>query len=286
MFNPSITIKMGKQPKKQGQERNNALLQGANVPVVKPGNSSKARQAEAQDRRESQERNFSSNDDAMGDLMPRIYEQAKTDEPQTDEEQARDLAEDQIKRQLEADSFDEKPDLFTEIAEENHALQKTIKDLHEEAEMLASERNKWREQAEAEEKARLALAAQIAELSKDMAEMKEAKDKKPAQMEVIKPSAETEKVKIKFTTAADVISNAQNLIKIGMRIEYLKEKKAQLDSFIFGSSQTGESMTMKDAGGQEFTSNNPMLLKKIKDMVLHDIKNAIEQAELQLFDLA
>jgi archaellum component FlaC len=257
---------MGKSLKKQEEERNNALLESKNVQNAATDDTAKEKVI------------------ASSGTIVAYLSTAESRAIEEQDQDARDLEEDELKRQLDADDFEQTADLLHEIAIENESLQKTVKDLHEEAEMLANERNEWRERAEAQEKERQELAGQIAELSREIAGIK-AKDGQPAQMEVIKPR-QTEKVRQKPASAADVISNANNLIKIGMRIDYLKEKKAQMDSFIFGSSQTGESMTMKDAGGQEFTSSNPVLLKKIKDMVCADIKHAIEQAELQLFDLA
>jgi hypothetical protein len=43
---------------------------------------------------------------------------------------------------------------------------------------------------------------------------------------------------------------------------------------------------MKDANGQEFKSNNPVLIKKIKDLVLREIKQAIDEAEAEVMAMA
>jgi hypothetical protein len=65
-----------------------------------------------------------------------------------------------------------------------------------------------------------------------------------------------------------------------------REKRDELQGYIFGNSHTGEALQMKDANGKEFKSNNPVLIKKVKDLVLSEICTAIEQAEAEIMELA
>ncbi len=268
------------------------MKKGSKNANTQGGNYAKARQAERNDRRES--RGFASSsydeEDLLGNAAFEVTHLKAVIVPSPDPLKGNDLEEEE---QEEQEQPGEEGAPIAQGEEERERedpeeLRRMLKNLDQEAEVLAAA-NK----AKHEENERLRLqneeqAAQLEEAKRTIAEMQKQKEPAPEPKAEQAPAQEQKPAKEakKPANPEDALQKAQNLLRIGERLKSMKTKHSELEGYIFGNSQTGEGMTLKDANGKTFTTNNVALIKKVKDLVLGEIATAVEQAEAEIMELA
>lgn len=134
-----------------------------------------------------------------------------------------------------------------------------------------------------------ALEAENKKLTNSVATFRKSKQEKEAELKKEKAErtkAEAELKKRKMPDLHDVLIKANALHALTERLTYLQGKKKELSKFTFSSTKLGESMTLKDTNGKQFSTSNPEALTFIHEGLQQLIQSKITDTEMELLKMA
>lgn len=101
----------------------------------------------------------------------------------------------------------------------------------------------------------------------------------PAAPAPVAPTAEPVK---KEVSVHDILAKVNELNGLNKKYTYLRDIKNQLSNFTLGTSGLADSLNMRDANGNQFSTNNSEIIGKILRLLKSEVNLKIEETEEEL----